>query len=167
MDILGYKDLMVASSKVGNEQEVLEKLHGALERARELLKPTEAISLSDTPPKDRFSLKAFTDNIVVGWPVKSDAESEFGDAFSRLAEFQLQMAIDGYFIRGGLSVGPAYVDEIAVFGGALLEAYDGESTLARDPRVVLTQISRRGDSSAPELLQSRNCASYSTHSQGL
>ena len=48
------------------------------------------------------------------------------------------MAIEGFFLRGALSVGDAYVDEIAVFGGALMEAYVAESTLARDPRIILT-----------------------------
>lgn len=46
-------------------------------------------------------------------------------------------------MRGAISVGSAYVDEIAVFGGALLEAYAGESTLARDPRIVLTGSARQ------------------------
>jgi hypothetical protein len=35
-------------------------------------------------------------------------------------------------------VGKAYIDEIAVFGDALIEAYKGESELARDPRIILT-----------------------------
>ena len=41
--------------------------------------------------KNNFALKAFTDNIVLAWPVLDDAESEFGLAFLKLAYFQLQM----------------------------------------------------------------------------
>jgi hypothetical protein len=70
--------------------------------------------------------------------VLSDAESEFGSAFWRLAAFQMQMATAGYFIRGAISVGKAYIDEVTVFGPALTEAHTGESTLARDPRIILT-----------------------------
>ena len=48
------------------------------------------------------------------------------------------MVLDGYFIRGAISAGDVFVDEIAVFGPALIEAYKGESELARDPRIILT-----------------------------
>ncbi len=48
------------------------------------------------------------------------------------------MVVEGFFLRGALSVGDAYIDEIAVFGTALIEARDGESSLARDPRIILT-----------------------------
>lgn len=88
--------------------------------------------------KDRYALKAFTDNIVISWPVHDDAETEFGSAFFKLASFQFNMVTDGFFIRGALSVGDAYVDEVAVFGRALSEAHIGETTLARDPRIILT-----------------------------
>jgi hypothetical protein len=47
------------------------------------------------------------------------------------------MAIEGFFVRGAISVGDAYVDDVAVFGDALVEAYEGEGR-ARDPRVILT-----------------------------
>jgi len=73
--------------------------------------------------KDRYALKAFTDNIVISWPVHDDAETEFGSAFFKLASFQFNMVTDGFFIRGALSVGDAYVDEVAVFGRALSEAH--------------------------------------------
>jgi len=88
-------------------------------------------------PKDTYALKAFTDNIVIGWPIHDDAEMEFGSAFHRLGMFQLKMALRGYFVRGAISVGPAYVDEITVFGDALAEAYIGESKHARDPLIIL------------------------------
>ena len=89
--------------------------------------------------KDPHALKAFSDNIVIGWPIREDAESELGDAFDRLACFQLSMVNAGFFVRGAISVGGAYIDDIAVSGKALIEAYEGESQLARDPRIILTK----------------------------
>ena len=41
-------------------------------------------------------------------------------------------------MRGAISVGDVYIDDIVVFGNAFTEAYKGESELARDPRIVLT-----------------------------
>jgi hypothetical protein len=139
MDILGYSDLMLQSQKEGTEQKVLRDLHSALSEGRRGLEGSDLPELMKLEKKDFFALKAFTDNIVIGWPVHSDAEIEFGSAFIRLANFQFNMAIHGYFVRGAISVAPAYVDEVAVFGGALEEAYRGESKFARDPRIILTE----------------------------
>jgi hypothetical protein len=134
LDILGYKEMALRSSGAGANAQ-LASLHSALSAARK--------HLADDPigsgPHDRFVIKAFTDNIVIGWPVLTDAESEFGDAFFRLANFQMSLLLSGYFVRGAISVGPAFIDDIAVFGDALNEAYEGESKLARDPRLLLTE----------------------------
>lgn len=135
MDILGYTGMTKQSERAGTQGELLQRLYRALSEGRK--------GLEDWPPpklgnRDRYALKAFTDNIVVGWPVHHDVESEFERAFFKLANFQLSMVIEGFFLRGALSVGDAYVDEIAVFGNALIEAHDGEATLARDPRIILT-----------------------------
>jgi hypothetical protein len=138
MDLLGYSALIEQSKLDGNQQEVLELLHGALMGGRTWLEekhlPSEFRELSE---KDDYSLKAFTDNIVIGWPIRDDAESEFGNAFFKLAMFQFNMVTSGFFIRGAISAGEAYVDDVAVFGEALTEAHDGESCLARDPRIIL------------------------------
>jgi hypothetical protein len=48
------------------------------------------------------------------------------------------MALEGFFIRGAISIGEVYIDDIAVFGDALTQAHTGESRLARDPRIILT-----------------------------
>lgn len=140
MDILGYSDLMLQAQTTSSQPLALRDLHSALSASRRGLEdqdlPPEFRELSK---KDFFALKAFTDNIVIGWPVGSDAESEFGSAFMRLANFQFNMAVRGYFVRGAISVGSAYVDEVVVFGDALAQAYFGESKLARDPRIILTE----------------------------
>ncbi len=140
IDILGYRELIQASQATGTQQETLRKLHAALLAGRQWLQDDDDVTpqLRDLFTKDRYALKAFTDNIVIGWPVRDDAESEFGDAFFRLGAFQLQLVLEGFFLRGAISVDYAYIDEIAVFGEALTEAYVGESTLSRDPRIILT-----------------------------
>ncbi|MCY3813080.1 MAG: hypothetical protein OXH15_14885 [Gammaproteobacteria bacterium] len=127
------------------QETLLVKLHEALSSSRQWLDHTHLpAAAQDFGDKDLFSLKAFTDNIAIGWPLydRRDGEGELGMAFGDLAGFQLTMVNAGFFVRGAISVGNAYVDEIAVFGDALLEAYVGESTLARDPRIVLTESAR-------------------------
>jgi hypothetical protein len=139
MDILGYSEMIRRSQEAGTQQEMLRKLHQALTKGRDWLEDKGIFpAFRESTKKDYFALKAFTDNIVIGWPVLDDAESEFGSAFFKLANFQLQMVLEGFFVRGALSVGEAYVDEITVFGSALTEAHAGEAVLARDPRIILT-----------------------------
>jgi hypothetical protein len=140
MDILGYTEMFRKAERDGTQEEALRSLHRALTTGRKWLEDAETPEVMKAlAKKDFFALKAFTDNIVIGWPVRDDAEVEFGDAFFKLGAFQFQMVLEGYFVRGALSVGDVYLDEIAVFGSALLEAYHGESSLARDPRIILTQ----------------------------
>ena len=93
MDVVGYASFSQPAYKQGAQQEALAKINSAL--------------------------KAITENIVVGWPAHDDAESQLGDAFWRLGGFQLQMVLSGFFVRGAITVGDAYVDDIAVFGNAL------------------------------------------------
>lgn len=139
MDILGYQDMNTKLDTKEQQQEFLEKLHHALSESRSWIDhPADRAGISALLPKDRFQIRAFTDNIVIGIPIHSDAEGELGEAFNKVADFQLSMTTQGFFVRGAISMGNAYVDEIAVFGPALVEAYKGESSIARDPRVILT-----------------------------
>lgn len=139
IDILGYSDMVREATEAKLQQQFLKKIHGALSEGRDWLEDKDfSEEFRSQSEYDGFALKAFTDNIVISWPIFDDGELEFGLAFLKLAYFQLTMIEKGFFVRGALSVGNAYVDDVAVSGDALLEAYVGESELARDPRIILT-----------------------------
>jgi hypothetical protein len=89
-------------------------------------------------PLDLWKAKAFTDNVVLGLPIFGDAESDLGLVFSMVGLYQLTMVKHGFFMRGAVAVGELYIDDDIVFGDALIEAYETEAQIARDPRVVLT-----------------------------
>ncbi|MGE4489781.1 MAG: hypothetical protein AB7E95_09590 [Kiritimatiellales bacterium] len=93
--------------------------------------------------KDDFAFRAFTDNIVIGYPIVDDGEIELGTIYRVLASVQTLMAIKGFFIRGAVSIGDLYMDDIVVFGNGLVQAYKGEQELARDPRIVLSPSAMR------------------------
>ena len=140
IDILGYSALIDEAEKRGEQEQVFNSLYSALLSGRRRLenRGREFSQLRRMASKDFYVLKAFTDNIVIAWPIRDDAEVELGQAITKLMEFQFSMSLKGFFIRGAISIGSAYVDDIAVFGDALTEAYSGESKLARDPRIILT-----------------------------
>lgn len=145
VDILGYQALTREAQRNGTAQLLLTKLHEALSEAtRHLSPPSEDVNVflphGFRPPfKDRFKIRTFTDNIVIGYPIRDDAESELGAIFSQLAFFQLEMVNRGFFIRGAIAIGDLYIDDLTVFGEGLIDAYDGESKHARDPRIILTK----------------------------
>lgn len=140
VDILGYADMVKDSYANCTQQETLRNLHEILTVNRRGLEnryiSPELLKFSK---KDFHALKAFTDNIAIGWPIFGDGETEMGSAFIILIDFQIRMTLSGFFVRGAMAVGEVYVDDIAVFGDAFTDAYKGESRDARDPRIILTQ----------------------------
>jgi hypothetical protein len=50
----------------------------------------------------------------------------------------MEMARQGYFIRGAISVGDLYMDNEIIFGPGLLDAYENERSQAVYPRVILS-----------------------------
>lgn len=135
MDILGYQEMIAKVIKGNDQSKFLQFLHAVLFKAKEDLEEKH-FKMGD---RDLFALKTFTDNIVIGFPILEDGEMEFGRAFGKVADFQLALAVKGLFVRGGISIGNAYIDNIAVFGDALADAYEAENKLARDPRVIITK----------------------------
>ena len=133
LDVLGFTELIRT-----DDREAIARLHQLLRHGNAILQGPED-NLADFGLADHHAMTAFTDNIVLGFPIHDDGEMESGMAFDRIGQFQLSMALGCFFVRGGLSFGDAYIDEIAVFGPALLDAYDAETRLARDPRIVITQ----------------------------
>lgn len=144
VDILGYKELVENSSKKGDAEELLRKLHRALKESNEHVNPRYSNVFHNDLKKDFSAFRAFTDNIVIGHPIQEGSlgEAELGEVFRELSRFQMGLAMEGFFVRGGISIGDLYMDDAAVFGPALIEAYNAERMLARDPRIVLADSAR-------------------------
>jgi hypothetical protein len=123
---------------MSSQGRLLRIVHKALKSALSHLKPSRKII--STP---LWAMKSFTDNIVLGWPVLDDAEVELGNVFYRSAYFQAALIKAGFFCRGAITVGPLYMDGSIVFGSALLDAYEAEVNLARDPRIILTPAAEK------------------------
>ena len=139
IDILGYASLTKKSQQDNTQAKLLRELYQALSEGRGWLEEKKLPGAKKLGDRDFYVLKAFSDNIVIAWPIRDDAELELGLVLSKITDFQFTMACAGFFIRGSISVGQACVDDILVFGDALTQAYVGESQLARDPRIVLVE----------------------------
>jgi hypothetical protein len=144
VDILGYRELISAVRTKRESAELLKRLHRALSKSRRFIDPEyRADTLSFYSPKDKSAMRAFTDNIVIGRPIRFDAHIELAATLQEISYFQLTMASEGFFVRGGVAIGNLYMDDITVFGSGLLEAYNAEVHSARDPRIVLADSAQR------------------------
>lgn len=134
MDIVGFKDISSYAYKRQQGDHLLANLHKIISlQAEELIPKPDSLLTSSSYAKQ------FTDNIVLGEIIESDdGEIEFGVVLSQVMYYQLSMALEGYFVRGGISVGDLFIDDKIVIGPALLKAHSIEESMARDPRVVLS-----------------------------
>jgi hypothetical protein len=80
----------------------------------------------------------FSDNMVVTQAPSEKTQMLMQD----LANVQLGAAINGFLIRGGITVGNIVHDSEVVFGPGLNRAYFLESEIAKYPRIVLDPMTR-------------------------
>ncbi len=124
-DILGFSHLSKEAIGSGKGEQFLSRLRRALTKAYSSVKESAKSWLNEG---DLFSIKIFTDNIVLGWPIPDwkrngeYGEPEFGRIVSMFADFQVQLMLEGFLVRGGIAFGNHYMDDDVVFGDALLEA---------------------------------------------
>lgn len=152
VDILGYKDYIKTAFEKGEAQVELSRLRNALDEAYLHLK--DAARERSIEGKASFAVRTFTDNLLIAYPVNEQAGSwsALMMVFTYLEHLQMQLARQGYFVRGAISVGDLYADEDIVFGPALLEAYESEGKDAMSPRIIL------GDSAEKSLRE--HCIEY-------
>ena len=130
LDVLGFSERIRASYKNKTENKLLRQFHAIFNRQIERLKS----EVKESP----LYFKSFSDNVLLAYPQFSDdMESEFGFIMLSISKYQFEMALQGFFIRGGLSVGQLYVDDNSVYGEALLDAYELETKTAVNPIIIL------------------------------
>jgi hypothetical protein len=109
-----------------------------------------------------WEVKAFSDNVVIGFPVPNgDGWHEFGWLMDLISGFQCSLTLEGYFVRGAIDFGYLFMDDVTVYGPALVEAYELERHLAIGPRIVLSdriraQVDRHLETFVPRHMAPHN-----------
>jgi hypothetical protein len=136
-DILGYVQESKRALVEGRGDAYLQKLRSTLNDAYARIRDRQQAWSGGK----LFEVKVFTDNIVLAYPIREAwftfGESELGHVLEILGEFQLSLAMAGYFIRGGIAYGQHYMDDDIVFGDALLDAVELDKA-GGPPRLALT-----------------------------
>jgi len=128
-DVLGFSAMTREAFKNNREREQLLKIHSALEKSLK--------NVSD-PSGVKWFTKLFSDNIVVGYRFigTGNGSFEFPQACHSIGHFQREMAVEGFFIRGGISIGQIHMSDTLIYGRILEELQQAEKR-ALYPRIVL------------------------------
>ncbi len=105
----------------------------------------------------RYRSAFFSDTLVLAAPIvrETDDATEVRALVRHARWLQNDLVAEGFFVRGGLSLGSLHFSDQVVFGPALVEAYDLESRAAVHPRIVLSLAaaeSQRGKAGSSMLL---------------
>lgn len=88
---------------------------------------------------NRIETKIFSDNIVMAIPL--DSGHEVADVCCLLkfvAIIQNHAAISSnWLVRGGVTIGELYIDNILIWGQGLIRAYELENHIAVFPRIII------------------------------
>lgn len=139
--LVGYIDLLAGKSLILNDKEDKE-LNVVYQCYCEMKSTVDRLSSFAPIP---YTIKIFSDNIVVA--ILSD-ETMLNDN-NPIVALNRMVTIVGYFqrlllqhnilTRGSITYGDLYIDDLMVWGAALLDAYNLENNIAKFPRVVISE----------------------------
>jgi hypothetical protein len=91
--------------------------------------------------QSRYRSAFFSDTLVIAASIvrATDDTTEIELLMQHATWLQINLIKEGFFVRGGLSIGSLHVGEHVLFGPALVEAYELESRVAVHPRLVLSR----------------------------
>lgn len=156
LDVLGFSQLSAAAGNVEESQQILDRVASAIRDSRASVH-NHFIGDPISDPS-RWATKFFSDNLALGFPadesdIAQDQIAQF--AIRCVQRYQLCMALNGFFVRGAMTLGLICLTDEIIFGPSLIESYALESKTSIVPRVILTKPLQ-------ELLVSTGSASHDT-----
>lgn len=126
IDILGFKNMVKNTSELRIISDALKKLYTIKER--------KALHTVEDEYVNSLQVGMFSDNIVISCNPKHDYYL-FNDAM----DLQLELMARGIFVRGCISIGNLIHEGNFLFGPALVKAYQGETSMAKFPRIIMDE----------------------------
>jgi hypothetical protein len=144
IDILGFSQSIRTTAEKDDSQLLVDRILAAMNDSRQYVR--QSFPETFTSSLNRWALKFFSDNLVLGFPFEGSGLSPGSAAWFviRCAQrYQLRMALNGFFMRGALTQGPICLTDDIIFGSALLDCYELESKASIVPRVILAEPLRQ------------------------
>jgi hypothetical protein len=111
---------------------VLDQIQKSIIHVQELIKNEDTLDKITGRITTQFS-----DSVVISY--KLEKESSIYSILSDIMMVQFQFAAYEIAVRGGIAIGKLVHTDKLLFGPAMNEAYRLESTIAKNPRVILTK----------------------------
>ena len=140
IDVLGFSEFSTSSPTLEDSQRVLDKIAAAIEDSRHFVR--QIIPDGENALGRRWATKFFSDNLAFGYPFDDETLDRASTAWfnTRSAQrYQLKMTLNGFFVRGALTIGPVCLTDEIIFGSALIDCYQLESKASIVPRIVLAE----------------------------
>jgi hypothetical protein len=123
-DVLGWRSHIMRAGQKATDISLLRRLILKTARATRIEKGLD------------LRVSTFSDNVVISQVPSTNTPQ----LLMQLAIWQLGAAINGFLMRGGVTVGDLIHEDEAVFGPGLNRAYYLESKIAMYPRIVLDPL---------------------------
>ena len=139
VDVLGFANMSAASVGLDEGQRTLKMVAAAINDSRDCVRKSFAHNRAGA--RNGWAVKFFSDNLALGCPCDtSENDSRAAARFVlRCAQrYQLHMVLNGFFVRGAMSIGQICLTDEIIFGSALVECYREESKSAIVPRILLS-----------------------------
>jgi len=138
--IVAYIDLLGMTSRIRGADKllVMNKLYNLYTFSMKLTKDIQIEENQD------IQFKIFSDNIIIAKRLSVETVQRKRDIRSLLGcagHFQELTVSDsvGWLLRGGISIGQLFIDNVMVWGDALLKAYYLEDKVANYPRIIIDE----------------------------
>lgn len=153
IDILGWKDLIKRSV---NDQNILRDVnfgHKELSRLTGNLREQKSYFTQRGQPQYGPAVEStqFSDTVVVSCPVSRQAYYGF---LLHIYATCSKLLEAGFYTRGGVTAGFVYHNDNAVFGPALITAYELEQHVAIYPRIVVDDLAMAFLKEQDDIIQS-------------
>lgn len=140
IDILGFSQMVTSSTRQEESQRLLDTIYAAVQDSRKLARGS--VEHEPGARSVAWVTKFFSDNLALGFPL-GDGDRDHANAAALVVraaqQYQLSMALSGFFLRGALTVGDLCLTDEIIFGSSLIECYQLESKASIVPRVILTE----------------------------
>ena len=135
IDFLGMKNMMNSD----NSLDFLKILHQLYDNT---------ISGINAIKKELFindiKIKIFSDNIIFAIKIPKNNKNSFwfslNNFINLMSIFQMEALMCGFTLRGGITKGELFFNDIYTYGPAIIRAYDLESKNAIYPRIVIDPL---------------------------
>lgn len=137
--IVAYLDILGATNRIKENKAAqdasLNLLYNLYKQIQNLASENGIKKFAD------IKFKIFSDNIIIAKKISDDINNDVLSLLGCVSNFLCSSVGDsvGWLVRGGITIGDFYIDDMVVWGSALVRAYELEDKIAVYPRVVLDE----------------------------